>query len=465
MKIIHLLILIFISYFTFDSTVIAQWKRIKPDGDEIGNIVEYTDSSTMKTSVYLVDRGVIDFTISATMNFGSNWSDLFTANGYATSNLSIRKKGNLIYDFLIGSNNGLFRSSDGGKSWNNFDSGLNNGESVNYIGFCGNTTDSIPGYFISTFISPSYGGTYYSGIYYLNNKNGIWIQAIYSLNGKDVPIIISSTVLYNPNSHSTYILAGTVNYGLIKSTDGGITWIHTVNSYSDYVFYSFNKINTANSSGNELYGVTNHGILHSIDYGTTWSSLSNDPFIMYGGNFNGSIFNIVPANNQSGKLFLAGTSRGTIYYSEDNCASWKLTDNTGIIFYDYSGIENLVNVGQYLIATANSRGAWIRPINELVTAVQKEVNLLPEDFTLNQNYPNPFNPTTVISYQLPVFSHVLLKVYDDLGREVVTLVDNFQQAGNYKVSFKYAKQLSSGVYFYTIKAGNFSETKKMLMLK
>ena len=85
-------------------------------------------------------------------------------------------------------------------------------------------------------------------------------------------------------------------------------------------------------------------------------------------------------------------------------------------------------------------------------------------FSLEQNYPNPFNPLTVISYQLALGSYVTLKVYDMLGNEVATLVDEEQAAGIYEADFN-AAGLSSGMYFYTLKSGNFVETKKMLLLK
>ncbi len=89
---------------------------------------------------------------------------------------------------------------------------------------------------------------------------------------------------------------------------------------------------------------------------------------------------------------------------------------------------------------------------------------IPNKYVLYQNYPNPFNPSTVISYQLSALSSVTLKVYDVLGREIETLVSQRQKAGLYQVTFN-ASRLSSGVYFYRIVAGNFSDTKKLLLLK
>jgi hypothetical protein len=90
--------------------------------------------------------------------------------------------------------------------------------------------------------------------------------------------------------------------------------------------------------------------------------------------------------------------------------------------------------------------------------------IIPKEFKLFQNYPNPFNPTTRINYQLPVDSQVTLKIYDILGKETKTLLNGPQVAGYYSVSLN-LDNLSSGIYFYNLKAGNFIETKKMVLFK
>jgi hypothetical protein len=106
--------------------------------------------------------------------------------------------------------------------------------------------------------------------------------------------------------------------------------------------------------------------------------------------------------------------------------------------------------------------AILKPFST-VTSV-KETKPLPKQFFLSQNYPNPFNPTTVISYQLPVISLVTLKIYDILGREVKMLVAEKQNAGYHSVTFD-AKNLPSGIYFYSIAAGQFTQIKKMMLIK
>jgi hypothetical protein len=89
---------------------------------------------------------------------------------------------------------------------------------------------------------------------------------------------------------------------------------------------------------------------------------------------------------------------------------------------------------------------------------------LPKGFSLSQNYPNPFNPNTVISFQLPVNSHVTLKVFDVNGREVATLVDGEMTAGNHAVTFA-PRDLAGGIYFYKITAGKFTQTRKAVVMK
>ena len=83
---------------------------------------------------------------------------------------------------------------------------------------------------------------------------------------------------------------------------------------------------------------------------------------------------------------------------------------------------------------------------------------------LNQNYPNPFNPKTVISYNLAEYSRVKLKIYDTCGREVVTLTDKEQSAGIHEIEFD-GSNLSSGLYLYEITAGNYSQIKKMILMR
>lgn len=115
----------------------------------------------------------------------------------------------------------------------------------------------------------------------------------------------------------------------------------------------------------------------------------------------------------------------------------------------------------------NTNGAAYIYFGRFVVDVKDNITL-PEKFSLLQNYPNPFNPTTVISYQLPEVSNVVIKVYDILGQEVATLVNEQKPAGTHTIKFDTKSvngELTSGIYLYRIQAGNYSETKKMIFLK
>ncbi len=105
------------------------------------------------------------------------------------------------------------------------------------------------------------------------------------------------------------------------------------------------------------------------------------------------------------------------------------------------------------------------------TAIENNSNSIPNKITLSQNYPNPFNPTTTIEYSIPFVKtlhatsqHVQLKIYDILGKEVATLVNKKQTAGNYKITFD-ASRLTSGIYYYKITAGEFTQVRKMILVK
>ncbi|MDX2128160.1 MAG: T9SS type A sorting domain-containing protein [Chloroherpetonaceae bacterium] len=116
-------------------------------------------------------------------------------------------------------------------------------------------------------------------------------------------------------------------------------------------------------------------------------------------------------------------------------------------------------LGQFGIATKTNRN----PTAALLNTPRKEAGR-PTGYELAQNYPNPFNPATTIRYSVPSVENVSLKIYDVLGREVATLVNTRQTAGNYSVTFN-AANLSSGVYFYRLQTGSFSTTRKMMLIK
>ncbi|KAF0150823.1 MAG: 5'-nucleotidase [Ignavibacteria bacterium] len=142
-------------------------------------------------------------------------------------------------------------------------------------------------------------------------------------------------------------------------------------------------------------------------------------------------------------------------------------------------IRYAIQVKQNIILGGNlwDGGIFIASITDHApTNITIEKNV-PTFFSLSQNYPNPFNPETTIEYSIPKAAIVELKVYDVLGREVATLVDEYKSAGNYKITFNArhlelvsnfsgrSREISSGIYFYRLQSGSFSETKKLVLLK
>jgi hypothetical protein len=129
------------------------------------------------------------------------------------------------------------------------------------------------------------------------------------------------------------------------------------------------------------------------------------------------------------------------------------------------GEEITLYLGDYQVSTTIrwTKFGDVVNFNEVATGIP-EFSPLPTEFALNQNYPNPFNPTTMIRYQLPKASMVTLKIFDVMGREVTTLVKEQKEAGYYEVQWN-ARNCASGVYFYTIRTGEYSKTLKLLLVK
>jgi hypothetical protein len=138
--------------------------------------------------------------------------------------------------------------------------------------------------------------------------------------------------------------------------------------------------------------------------------------------------------------------------------SWEPI-NTGLTDINVSSLA--VSADGYIFAGTDS--LVFRSVQSTV-GVGRIAQGIPHAFKLEQNYPNPFNPSTTIRYQVPTQSHVTLKVFDVLGREVATLVNEAKEPGTYTVQWD-AAGVSSGVYFYRLKAGDFVQTRRMMVMR
>jgi hypothetical protein len=156
---------------------------------------------------------------------------------------------------------------------------------------------------------------------------------------------------------------------------------------------------------------------------------------------------------------------GTILRTTNGGATWSAQSSgtpnfLSSVFFTDANTGTAVGQGGTILRTTTGGVVWVQDEN------QSEI---PNNFTLLQNYPNPFNPSTKIRFAIPFVGtglalSVQLKVYDILGNEVATLVNEEKAPGTYEVEFN-ATQLSSGIYFYKLQAGNFMEAKKMVLVK
>ncbi len=176
---------------------------------------------------------------------------------------------------------------------------------------------------------------------------------------------------------------------------------------------------------------------------------------------NGPYGGIVRSFAVSGTNLFAGTSGGGVFLSTNNGASWTAV-STGLT---NTHVYALGVSGTNLFAGTYGGGVWRCPLSQMITSVKETISdETPNSYALQQNYPNPFNPITTINYQVPTQSHLTLKVFDVLGREVATLVNGVEEPGYKSVAFD-ASRLTSGVYFYRLRAGSYTETKKLILLR
>jgi len=391
---------------------------------------------------------------SAPLTVEAQWLQVNNGLGNQTV-YSLASGGNNIFAGTAA--NGVYFSTNNGANWTQ--AGLS-GVSIwalavngNYI-FAGNVNYQNP-----------------HGVYLSTNNGTSWTQT--SLNDVNV---------YTFAVSGNKVFAGTFNNDVYVSTDNGTTWTHTIIDYASVFSLAVN--------GNNIFAGTGYGVYLSTDNGTTWNQTSLD---------NRWVWSIaVSGNNVYAGTFGDPNSYG-VYLSTNSGTTWTQTSlNTQLIFSLAASGNNNVFAGTYALGVYGSNdngtsstqrneglgnftvralcilnnyiyagtyfyGVYRRPLGEL-TGIQPISGQFPAHFTLEQNYPNPFNPSTVIKFQVASSSSVKLIVFDVLGREVAALVDEQLKPGTYEVEWN-ASNYPSGVYFYKLEAGDYTQTKKMLMIK
>ena len=207
-------------------------------------------------------------------------------------------------------------------------------------------------------------------------------------------------------------------------------------------------------SGTNLFAVTGGGVFLSTNNGTSWAAVNS-------GLYNNPVYALAV----SGTNLFAGTYGG-VFLSTNNGTSWTAVNSGLTGAYVFA----LAVSGTNLFAGTDSGGVWRRPLSEMITSVRQNATEMPTNFQLQQNYPNPFNPSTTIVFSLPHTSYVTLKIFNTLGQEIATLINQQQDAGWQQV--KWNANVSSGDYFYRLEATSVSnpndrivEIKKMALVR
>jgi len=401
---------------------------------------QFAGSKLNINSIYFVNSntgfasGGIDISgssiILGTINGGANWNIQFTGSGYLGHIFFI----NSSTGFATGANSSaglLYKTTNGGLSWNTLSLSA---QSFGEIYFPNQNTG---------YLTASGGGNY--PIYKTTDAGINWSIVSTFTN-------IYSTSIFFTDANTGYATA----YGGIikKTTDGAASWFNQVSNTSQALLSVFMlDVNTGYVSGY-------NGILYTSNSGTNWNqqlSMSN----VY-------LNDIVFVNSNTGYCvgYTNGPGNGVVLKTTNSGVNWN-TQNSNTCHQLYTVFFTDANSGYMggytgtILKTTDGGG---------ILTSSGSINItLPKEFHLSQNYPNPFNPSTRIRFEVPLIKgdlggFVKLTIYDILGQEIATLVNESLKPGSYEVEFN-GSNFPSGIYYYKLTAGNFSETRKMVMIK
>ncbi|MBI2429831.1 MAG: T9SS type A sorting domain-containing protein [Ignavibacteriales bacterium] len=363
---------------------------------------------------------------------------------------------------------GVYRSSDFGQTWKPVNTGV---VGVPIVGFYADTI----------FV----GDDYYQATLYRSTDNGVTFAKVTNSTG------LGGYVQKILGTSFNFLLIGSSN-GIYRSKDHAKNW--------EKVFNSGTIISLRQTPGGTLYAVrqwSGDGVYRSDDSGSTWQQkLTGIPFPLVR-SFdiapNGDLFlgaeggiyrstnsgdewvridtqkvnkpyGIYVTVNKQGKIFAGGAKNGInseSYYSTNNGATWAHIDNMTTID-NQANIRGLFAASDGHLFAATSAGVFRS--KEVTTEVKRVGVSLPAAFILEQNFPNPFNPSTDIRFSLSKNGFTSLKIFDLIGREVTTLMEQQLSSGTYQVTFN-AEKFASGIYIYRLQSGSIRETKRMMLVK
>lgn len=366
---------------------------------------------------------------------------------------------------------GIYRTTNAGQNWTNV---LSTGIYIKDIKFYGQVGYATGSSGMGLIWKTTNGGLNWTNIFYSDAE----YNKIYLVSENDIYIACPWSTTYSSYTvHSTdggmiwETIFTTPEYGLVSTAIGQGLYISTqdhlyVNDNSNWIMKgngemtSFSDLKIANNviytGGQKQYNGRYRAAINStVDQGQTWNTV----YLNTSPNISSIIEDIVFDGNIG---YAVGVTNDSINVLSGNI--YRTTD--GITWSEIYNIPNkdLLDItikGKYLYAVGRD-GIVVR-YDLTLTGMNNNENSV-DKFSLKQNFPNPFNPTTKISYMLSKSSQVTLKIYNLVGQEVVTLVNEQKNSGSYSVEFNGA-DLSSGAYFYKLTAGSFTSVKKMMLIK
>jgi hypothetical protein len=406
----------------------------------------------MKKLFYTLVLALILNSALLIQNSQAQWTSINMGTGL---NMNLYSFVTLGSNLFAGTTDGVFRSTNNGMNWAQV--GLNNQTVYSLITKGDTIFAGSYGFYISvnngaTWTQPSvlgrpvnsiavsgttvFAGSSNNGIYRSSNAGTGWTQI--GLIGKTIN---SLAVL------GTNIFAGIQDSGVFLSTNNGTNWTKT--ALNNRTVYTFAIIGTT-----IFAGTLNFGVYSSPNNGSSWTQTSLNNLSVRSFTVNGS------------NLF-AGIGNGGVYFSSNNGTTW-LVKNQGF-GTSLPSIYSLVILNGYILGGSYGEFVYRRSYSEII-GIRNISTEIPSAYSLSQNYPNPFNPSTVIRFDIPkasvgqTFLFVTIKVFDINGREVATLVNEQLAPGTYETTFD-GSALSSGTYFYKLTTDNFTQTKRLTLLK
>lgn len=260
-------------------------------------------------------------------------------------------------------------------------------------------------------------------------------------------------VSMHSNSGGTLVAVGEKGT-IVRTTNSGQNWTNVSIPDTTINFYCISQKTRQNFNATNFYIAGSQGkIYKSTDLGATW--------VLKNSGTTNTIRSIFFSGNDSGAVT---GDNSTVRMTTNGGDTWFTDNSFNSVSGNITSITEMPRTSRTVLAVSQGNGIYIVSEDPPFIGINNISTEVPNDFSLSQNYPNPFNPSTKIQFELPKSSFAMLTVYDAAGREIETLVNEELHAGVYEYDWT-GISLPSGVYFYKLTAGNFSETKKMILIK